>query len=878
MSIDSPVKEGILTPPQNPRGRSGSHVSFSGLASDEDGGDGRIDPSRTMAPYPQINYEKIRGRGRGKTGLSYHEMMGEYRCLWDGNYEENPRRFTSILERIKELGLHDRCTLIDSRIASEEEILRVHSNKYFDVVKSTDRESDEGKLEELSSKYDAIYFHPKSFQASLLSAGTAIHLVDAVLKGDVRNAFGLLRPPGHHAMKSEACGYCYFNNVAIAAKHALEVQGLERILIVDWDVHHGQATQFTFNDDPRVLYISIHRYEHGAFWPELIESNYNWTGIGEGQGYNCNIPLNETGVHDLDYLAIFHNVILPLAYRFDPQLVLVSAGFDAAIGCPEGEMRVSPATYAHFTHSLMVLAEGKIIVLLEGGYCIPSLSESAAMTLRSLLGDPAPPALPLPRLRFHKSVIESILDVIWALKPWWEDLFPLQGLFDRHAESDTSDRGGKGDGQQEDDGYFRPRHYPIVQYLGKLALLDEKPSKYETRNCYPVQALEVKIALEEEIQSLTDRTPLNDLFVQEGVKRTGISYHDLLSLHKDNSPHPERPARVKSIMRELSKQNLLKNCKLFDSPRYATDEEILLVHSKEHLDTIKRIKTLSDKERDSLAETFDSIYFHPKTEETARLAVGAVLQLVDAIMTNEVLNAFAVVRPPGHHARRDKPAGFCIFNNVAVAAEYAISKYKLSRVMIVDVDVHHGDGTQSIVQGREDISFISLHRYDYAEFYPSSVEAGVTIPYKNVINIPWNSSTMSESEYLAALFTIILPVAYEVNPELILVSAGFDAARNDPLGFYDVSPEFYGHLIHHLLPVCGGRLLACLEGGYQLTSISLSSASCVAALLGHPLPTLPMSPLDVSCQDTLKEVVDFHRSQHYTLQFGIDLPENKTAF
>lgn len=184
-------------------------------------------------------------------------------------------------------------------------------------------------LERESSKYDAVYFNESTYEMALYSAGSVVDLVDNVATGKVRNGFALTRPPGHHAMKSEACGYCYFNNVAIAAEHCLNNLNLKRILILDWDVHHGQATQQHFYKDPRVLYASIHRYEFGSFWPELIESNYNFTGEKEGAGFNINLPLNEICCTDADYLAIFHNLFLPVFYAFDPELVIVSAGYDA---------------------------------------------------------------------------------------------------------------------------------------------------------------------------------------------------------------------------------------------------------------------------------------------------------------------------------------------------------------------------------------------------------------------------------------------------------------------------------------------------------------------------------------------------------------------
>ena len=208
--------------------------------------------------------------------------------------------------------------------------------------------------------------------------------------GEIKNGFALIRPPGHHALIDAFCGYCYFNNAALAAAHAVKNLGVEKILIVDWDVHHGQGIQHIFYDNPNVLYFSLHKYLFGAFWPELIESNYNFTGSGKGIGFNVNFPLNVIGLNNCDFFAIFHNVLLPIAYEYNPNLIIISAGYDSAIGCPEGRNNITPAMYAHMCHMLMGLANGKVCVLLEGGYCLSSLAESAALTLRTLLGDPCP--------------------------------------------------------------------------------------------------------------------------------------------------------------------------------------------------------------------------------------------------------------------------------------------------------------------------------------------------------------------------------------------------------------------------------------------------------------------------------------------------------
>lgn len=152
-----------------------------------------------------------------------------------------------------------------------------------------------------------------TFDLSVLAAGSTIELIDNILLNNVHNGMAIIRPPGHHAMKSEFNGYCFFNNVAIAAQLALDKHAVERILIVDWDVHHGQATQRMFYDDPRVLYFSVHRYEHGTFWPNLRESDYDYVGDNDGRGYNFNVPLNRTGMTNADYLAIFQQILLPVA-------------------------------------------------------------------------------------------------------------------------------------------------------------------------------------------------------------------------------------------------------------------------------------------------------------------------------------------------------------------------------------------------------------------------------------------------------------------------------------------------------------------------------------------------------------------------------------
>ncbi|XP_045411317.1 polyamine deacetylase HDAC10 isoform X2 [Lemur catta] len=343
------------------------------------------------------------------TALVYHEDMTAPRLLWDDPEceIECPERLTAALDRLRQCGLEQRCLRLSAREASEAELGLVHSPEYVALVRGT-QVLGKQELQALSGQYDAVYFHPSTFHCARLAAGAALQLVDAVLLGAASNGLALVRPPGHHSQRAAANGFCVFNNVAIAAEHAKQKHGLHRILIVDWDVHHGQGIQYIFEDDPSVLYFSWHRYEHGRFWPFLRESNADAVGRGQGRGFTVNLPWNQVGMGNADYMAAFLHLLLPLAFEFDPELVLVSAGFDSAVGDPEGQMQATPECFAHLTQ------------LLQGGYHLESLAQSVCMTVQALLGDPAPP-LPGP-LRPCQSALESIQSVRAAQAPHWASL------------------------------------------------------------------------------------------------------------------------------------------------------------------------------------------------------------------------------------------------------------------------------------------------------------------------------------------------------------------------------------------------------------------------------------------------------------------------
>ncbi|XP_072452561.1 polyamine deacetylase HDAC10 isoform X3 [Notamacropus eugenii] len=376
---------------------------------------------RSSAARAGSGMAESRPPGPQATALIYDEDMTRVRLLWDDPEcaIEGPERLTATYARLCHRGLAQRCVRLPAREATEEELELVHSPEYVAVVKGTQTMNKE-ELHNLAQQYDAVYFHPSTFSCARMAVGATLQLVDAVLTGAVGNGMALVRPPGHHSQRDAANGFCVFNNVAIAAEHAKRRHGLQRVLIVDWDIHHGQGTQGIFENDPSVLYFSWHRYEHQSFWPRLRESDYDVVGQGPGRGFTVNVPWNKVGMGNADYVSVFLHVLLPLAIEFDPELVLVSAGFDSGIGDPEGQMQATPECFAHLTLLLLPLARGRLCAVLEGGYHLQSLAECVCLTLQTLLGDPVPALSgdPAPCL----SSLESIQNVRAAHAPHWASL------------------------------------------------------------------------------------------------------------------------------------------------------------------------------------------------------------------------------------------------------------------------------------------------------------------------------------------------------------------------------------------------------------------------------------------------------------------------
>lgn len=315
--------------------------------------------------------------------------------------------------------------------------------------------------------------------------------------------------------------------------------------------------------------------------------------------------------------------------------------------------------------------------------------------------------------------------------------------------------------------------------------------------------------------------------------------------------------------------------------RQATTDELCLAHTRAHVNFIR--KTVEKENHREIGDTFNSVYFHPATFQCAVTAAGSLLQVVDNVLTGKSRSGIAVVRPPGHHAETDTPHGFCIFNNVAIAANYAIRDHGLKRVLIIDWDVHHGNGIQHIFQNNNKVLYISLHRYDNGNFFPRSTDGDYTVVGCGAgegfnVNIPWNKKAMTDMEYIAAFQQIILPISYEFNPELVLVSAGFDAAIGDPLGGCKLSPEAYAYFTHWLSSLANGRIILCLEGGYNVNSISYAMTMCTKALLGDPLPIVQTNRngLSESCLETLRNVNSVQKNYWKCLKFNKKLP-NFTA-
>ncbi len=308
-----------------------------------------------------------------KTGIVRDPRYLDHRT--PEGHPEFHHRLTALYDMLDAPEMADGLIHVPPRPAQREEILMVHTPEYLDRIAAT------ADLEQTALTADTIV-SAGSYTAALLSAGGVFAAIDRVVSGDLDTAFALARPPGHHAERSRAMGFCLFNNVALGARYAQIGWGLKRVLIVDWDVHHGNGTQHIFETDPSVLFFSVHQYPH---FPGT--GLYTDVGRGAGEGATLNLPLGK-GYKDAEYAALFQRVLRPVALEFGPDLVLVSAGFDTHRDDLMGKMKMTPPGFAALTRSLMAIASdccgGKLGMTLEGGYHLKALTASVRAVLSEL--------------------------------------------------------------------------------------------------------------------------------------------------------------------------------------------------------------------------------------------------------------------------------------------------------------------------------------------------------------------------------------------------------------------------------------------------------------------------------------------------------------
>lgn len=311
------------------------------------------------------------------TGLAYSWDLLKHRT--GSSHSESPGRLKAIYNHLATVGLFDQVRTIDFSPADIAQIELVHTREYIERVAQTCR----GGMPFIDSPDNRIC--PESYEVARLAVGAVLAAAEAVVEGSVTNALCLVRPPGHHAEADTALGFCLFNNVAIAARHLQQVHNLKRILIIDWDVHHGNGTQHTFESDPGVFYASFHQSPDtcypGTGWPDE-------KGTGPGLGATLNIPF-EPGATDADYRAAFSELLVPAVEAFEPEFILVSSGFDAHIDDPLANICLSVDGFNFLLEQTCQLAhsfaDDRLLVVLEGGYNLEVIAEAVACQVRILL-------------------------------------------------------------------------------------------------------------------------------------------------------------------------------------------------------------------------------------------------------------------------------------------------------------------------------------------------------------------------------------------------------------------------------------------------------------------------------------------------------------
>jgi len=291
-------------------------------------------------------------------------------------HPERPERFDAVVEGLDRAGLTERLGKVESREATDDELALCHTREYLAAARH-----DVASGHPYLSTGDTD-ITPNSWEVASRAAGGVMNAVDAVMKGESRNAFCAVRPPGHHATRVRGMGFCLFNNVAIAARYAQRRHGVERVLIVDWDVHHGNGTQDIFYEDGSVFFFSTHQW---PLYPGTGRADE--TGAGAGEGTTMNFPF-PAGSGRAEILGAVRDSLIPAAGRFRPDLVLISAGFDSRIGDLLGRFTLTDDDFADLTRAVMEIADahagGRVVSMLEGGYSLAGLASAAAAHVSTL--------------------------------------------------------------------------------------------------------------------------------------------------------------------------------------------------------------------------------------------------------------------------------------------------------------------------------------------------------------------------------------------------------------------------------------------------------------------------------------------------------------
>ena len=329
---------------------------------------------------------------------SEEDLENAYFCTKASAHPERPDRIRSIICFLVTLNLWSKCQVfIDEQKTAEKNTMPDFTDLInLGVLTAQEINNFQRMIDRFNSfsgtalalnKGDT-YWSQFTLAASRIACNCAKKAVDEIVSGNIESGFLIVRPPGHHADACQSSGFCVVNNIGVAAAYAKSKENVKKILIVDWDIHHGNGTENMFYEDDSVLLISIHRYDQGRYYP--ASGHLNKTGANKGAGFNVNIPLDGDWCSDADYLLAFDEIVMPIAAKFKPDIILISSGFDAAMGDYLGDFNLSPWGYAEMTRKLMQINK-KILVFLEGGYNLHSVAIGSEMIVRTLMGQPVPP-------------------------------------------------------------------------------------------------------------------------------------------------------------------------------------------------------------------------------------------------------------------------------------------------------------------------------------------------------------------------------------------------------------------------------------------------------------------------------------------------------